>query len=1274
MRVIPGYELDTTIGRGGFGEIVSARRRIDGRRVILKIARANKSTARDQLAREAEALRAIGRALAPEFLDQGILHDGTPWLALEQLDAPSLAERLRSTGEPLRGPALTGAMLALADALADLHALGWRHLDLKPGHAFYAGDTVRLIDFGLASPSGDTWIPSTPVGTAAYMSPEQVRGEAADERSDVYAAGAILFELATGAPPFAGAPGEVRQAQLALRPPRPSERAPVAGPVEDVILRCLAKDADARYADGRVLREALRTAIASAGQAPSSAGRSIPTALPRRSVGIVRLHSEADLLTIARAIEAMGGLLAHASGRGLAVVFEPGARENAVRLALDGATSLLEAGVAMGALVEVATIPVLATSRGPRYVLQPAKVEPPFTAHPGAIFLTAGAAAAVPEAAVTPVDDGCGLLRLLPAEEGGAPLPPLVGRAEVLARLLEEAELALRQRAPAIATTSGDAGMGKTRLGAALAAKLRELDPVPEVVEIRARDGVLGQDETLRALLGWALELELHAPAPADAGQSLLVHALAPGAARDGWAPLALALGWLAPDAAALSSWRAAPGALRAAAVRGVGDALRARARARPLCILLDDAHLADAAALDALEYSALAEAAIPLFVCALARPPLAAARPALGERAARHVSITLGPLANADATDLCRRLLLPAENVPVRAIERLVERARGVPVLLVELVRGLRAHGLVRQRGREGAWYVATDELEHLPDLPLVDWLAQREMAGLPEALAAHARLVALLADEVARPEVEGIVTELDREGAAGPGALDPDVATRRLIEIRVLSERGERVAFRHPLLREAVARSAPEPEQRAVHRAAFRYYLLATALPERERLPRLAFHAEACGLRAEAASLWLRIAESLRARHGYLEAETQYTRALSQLSSEDVRGRFQALRGRGVVRYRLGRYEDAIADLGAAQELAHALADRHGETECLLEQATALDWMNDYAGSAERVVAAEALVQRGSSALVTTRLELARARALFRAARFPEAVAALEAAAALAEALGDEGYETLVVAHIVLGALLPNLGRPEEAEKALSRAHTLASARSDVLHLGAVFNNRRNLWVARGDVARALDDQRAFLQIGRDLGMVGTEYVALFNLGELHYQSRELDAATGHVARAIEIERRHPEVAARPLARLLMARLFTYRGDVDAARSWLAEVRDAEAAADAKGRAGAQLAASDRVLAEMVELSVSAAGPERWTDLCARSLLQSVEQESIEVHEAHGLAAQRAGRPREAEAALREALVLADHIPNVMRSRVEASLAALSRAQTAR
>jgi tetratricopeptide (TPR) repeat protein len=622
-------------------------------------------------------------------------------------------------------------------------------------------------------------------------------------------------------------------------------------------------------------------------------------------------------------------------------------------------------------------------------------------------------------------------------------------------------------------------------------------------------------------------------------------------------------------------------------------------------------------------------------------------------------------PLGQEDAAELCRRLLLPAENVPGRAIERLVARARGLPILLVELVRGLKAQGLVRQRGHEGGWYVATDELDRVPDLPLVDWLAQREMAALPEALSTHVRLVALLGDELRREEIAGVVTELDREGAGGSISLDPEVATRRLLELRVLAERGGRIGFRHPLQREAVARSAGDTERRAVHRAAFRYYLLAAALPERERLPRLAFHAEESGLRAEAASLWLRIAEDLRARHAYLEAETLYTRALDQLAPEDSRGRFVALRGRGLVRYRLGRYEDAIADLVAAQGRARALHDPHGEVDCLLDEATALDWMNDFERSTERVAAAVALVGERPVPLAAARIELARGRSLLRAARWPDAVAALQSAAERAEPLGDEGYETLVVGLLLLGFVLPHLGRAEEAEKVLSRALALASERADAPHVAAGLNNRRNLWVARGALDRAEDDLAKLLRISRDLGMIGLEYVGQHNLGELLYQSADLDRANPHVLRAVEIERRHPEIASRPAARLLQARLHAFRGDLDEARRMLEEIHRVEAAARRDGRGGALLGPSDRILAAMVELAVRAGPEDEWRALCARSRAESLEQEPIEVHEMHGLAALRAGRREDAAAALREALRLTAQIPNVMEARVKAALA---------
>ncbi len=1268
--MIPGFDIEHPIGRGGYAEIVAARRVHDGRAAAIKIGNALSPRGQLHLAREAAALRAVGPALAPEVLAAGALEDGTPWIALERFINPSLASRLRARGGPLPIEEFRTASLAVAGTLDRLHSAGWCHLDLKPGHVFVDGAAARLVDFGLAEgPPGMVEAPPTQTGgagSAAYMSPEQVRGSRADYRSDVYASGVILYELVTGRTPFLGTPGEVRQAHLALRPPRPAEYAPVSSEVEAVILRCLAKDPQARYPDGRALRMALGDALDKAPSVRVMPGRATDMRLQRRTVAVVDLESDADLLGLTRTLGAMGARFVRQIGNRHTFVFEPGARENAVRLAVDGMQAVLGTGLAPRALVDLSSLQAIETPAGPRYMLPASRTGLP-SAAPRGITLTPAAAATVPEVSVSPCPELTGTLRVVPRTDATVPSIPLIGRDPTLSHLVGIAREALASSTPSVTAVLGDAGMGKTRLGAALSERLRTLVSAPDVVELRARDGVLGGDETLRALLAWALDVQPDS-VPPDGGRSVLPALIPHIPAQDGWAPFALTLGWIHPDDPALRMWRAAPGALRAAAVRGVGEALRARARARPLCILVDDAHLADTAALDALEYAALAEAAIPLFVCALGRPALQAARPGLGDRAARSSSLDLPPLAPEDGGELCRRLLLPAENVPSRAIERLVERSHGIPILLVELVRGLRAQGLVRQRG-DGHWYVATEELERLPDLPLVDWLAQREMAGLPEALAAHARLIALLADEVGSAEVAGAVAELDREGMSSGSALDPDVGTRRLVEIRVLIQRDDRVTFRHPLLREAVARSASEQERRAVHRAAFRYYLLAAHLPQGERLQRLAVHAEACGLRAEAASLWLRIAESLRARHAYLEAEIHFTRALAQLAEDDARGRFVALRGRGTVRYRLGRYQDAISDLAAAEARARGLDDRAGQITCLLDEATALDWMNDYNGSSERVTVAQRLAAQGVSPLDAARLELARARTLFRAARFNEAVVALEAAATFAEPLGDEGYETLVVALLLLGPLLPNLGRAEEARAAIDRAMALASAHGDPLHLASALNNRRNLWVALGTLDPALEDQRAFLRIGRDLGMVGIEYVGQFNLGELLYQARNLSDAGLHVTRAVDLERRHPEVASSPVARLLQARLHAYGGDLAAARDWMGEVRKCEAGAREVDNRGALLGPSDRILAEAVDLVVAGEGPERWTDLCVRSRGISVEQEPIEIRELHGLTALRAGRIDEAGVALREALALTDRIPNLMRARVEASLALLPR-----
>ncbi len=207
----------------------------------------------------------------------------------------------------------------------------------------------------------------------------------------------------------------------------------------------------------------------------------------------------------------------------------------------------------------------------------------------------------------------------------------------------------------------------------------------------------------------------------------------------------------------------AAPGAIRSAAARALGEGLRVMAARRPLALLVDDVHFVDETALDAIEYAALKEAGAPVWVLAVGRPSFAGARTGWAGRAAERQSVTLAALEPPAAAELARRLLAPVEKVPASALARLAERTMGVPLLLVELCRGLKRDGVVRKSDM-GAWVLATDELERLPDLPLVQWLASRETESLPPDLLAHARLASVLGFGVQRRRGRG--------GAAGAGA----------------------------------------------------------------------------------------------------------------------------------------------------------------------------------------------------------------------------------------------------------------------------------------------------------------------------------------------------------------------------------------------------------------------------------------------------------------------------------------------------------------------
>jgi hypothetical protein len=262
------------------------------------------------------------------------------------------------------------------------------------------------------------------------------------------------------------------------------------------------------------------------------------------------------------------------------------------------------------------------------------------------------------------------------------------------------------------------------------------------------------------------------------------------------------------------------------------------------------------------------------------------------------------------------------------------------------------------------------------------------------------------------------------------------------------------------------------------------------------------------------------------------------------------------------------------------------------------------------------------------------------------------------LEDAAARALSLGDAGYESRVVSQLLLGVILPTVGRIDDAERILEEVIAACTERGDRLHLGSAINNRRNLWVARNNLKGALADQQRFMVLGRELGMTGWEYYAEFNMGELLYQAGHATEAEPHITRAIELERRHPEVTPRPWALLLHARMLAFVGANERARALLEDIRHALA------QSGTELLPSEEVLFSLVELATREASPEEWRSLQARSDAHSVEQEPLEVLEVQALARRRRGEREEALRILHQALERAARIPNVMWGRLRGSL----------
>jgi serine/threonine protein kinase/Tol biopolymer transport system component len=304
------YEIEALVGTGGMGEVYKARDTRLDRTVAIKLLPPQFAADRDRFHRFDREARAVARLDHPHI---GALYDvgrdgGRHFLVMQYLEGETLAARL--TKGPLPLDQVLRCAIEIADALDHAHRRGIVHRDLKPGNVVLAKSGAKLLDFGLAkwrgaaggSVASGLSIPAAGrdsltdegliVGTLHYMAPEQVEGGATDARTDLFAFGAVVYEMVTGHKAFDGrSPASVMAAILGGQPPALSFVQPLTPPALDQLVKtCLAKEPDERWQSAADVSRQLRWIAESSAQ-PSARSGSVVWRRSRRAVVMVSLVS-----------------------------------------------------------------------------------------------------------------------------------------------------------------------------------------------------------------------------------------------------------------------------------------------------------------------------------------------------------------------------------------------------------------------------------------------------------------------------------------------------------------------------------------------------------------------------------------------------------------------------------------------------------------------------------------------------------------------------------------------------------------------------------------------------------------------------------------------------------------------------------------------------------------------------------------------------------------------------------------------------------------------
>ncbi|HET7697034.1 MAG TPA: tetratricopeptide repeat protein [Vicinamibacterales bacterium] len=1279
--VVAHYTILDVLGAGGMGVVYRARDEQLQRLTALKFLpphRVADAALKRRFLTEARAIGALDHPNVCTIYEIGETAEGHLYIAMPLYEGETLQALLARGTLPARRA--IGIAVEIARGLEAAHSRGIIHRDVKPSNVMVLPDGhVKMLDFGVAKVKGLTGTASDArMGTLSYMSPEQIAGEALDQRSDVWSLGAVLYEMLTGRVP--GARTYVPPSAL---------RDDVPEALDDVVATALATLPERRFpsmaglgaALGAITLDDLKGSTrAAADKATATAAPIRPAAERRRAAVLVSRVSHHDALVerldpaaldrvsaavrdaALDAVRRHGGILNQADGDQIVALFGiPAGQEDddlrAVKaaLTLHASVRAIQPDKAAGAACRIAVqtgidsgslVAQRLREESRRYGVTGAAADAAArlasAAAPDTILISPGCHRLVepfllvepaPPIAVQHQAEPIVPLRVL-GESGihtrleaadRSALTPFTGRAPQLS-LLEGLVAESHHGRGRIAVVVGDAGIGKSRIIHELRERMAASSTLALTGRCRAYGGIsayLPVVDLLREILGVK---------PDDDAARVVLKVRETDESLEPFIPFYLHLLSVPPDVFVV------PQHLRgehfhAAMLDAIAALLMAAAGRSPLLLLLEDWHWADDASREVLQRIAEVVESHRMTVVVTTRPEPAA----LAELAAIGTVVHLEPL-ETPACLVLLRSLLGAERIGEDLVRRLQERTGGNPFFLEQVAHSLREEGAVVSVGDEAVLARDLDSLQ----LPAT---VQAVIRARLDRLDGDAREVLRIASAIGREFGAELLS------AAVPGHIDTPRALERLRsasliqQVRVLPDPAFR--FKHILTLEVAYDSFLEHQRKAAHGAIGRALERQGVGRDDERAEALAHHFGKADLWPEAVRYGRRAAARLRAVSQFGNALALLDRLQAWLAHLPADESGELLPDILLEQERLcetlgqRRRQQAIitelisilAPRGASSRLAEAYL-RQGDLLTLLKQFDA----------AERALNTALRLARDHG---DRRLERSGLRSIgllrWHQDRHLDALAIAEQALAFDRDIGDERSIVADLANI--GNILRALGEHDRARAVLEEALTMPIVEREPAGMSSVLHNLANVHRASGDADTALacllraDEamQANMLPVHRSFHLT--------TIANIRLQRGEVEEAVQTYQQAVDLSRRarHAEGLAQAL-RLL--------GDVQFGLG-----RDAEAAANLSEAAGlfaqledpaSQAEACARVGIAQERLGQWPAALEAWTAVL--ELRRSLSDPAGELEAREGLArATRRADPSRCIAAFEQALALA-------------------------